>query len=142
MAGIKRTPADTWFSRCVRARANFTCERCGAVHTPTSQGLHCSHHHRRGQWAVRFDPGNAEALCYGCHVQAGGTADRLALVVSEAEQARLRALCVDQAVARRVRRTHGRGAIAAHFKAEYERLMALRDDGRGDRLDFRGWDDA
>jgi hypothetical protein len=29
--------------------------------------LHCSHFHGRGNWAVRFDPDNAVALCYGCH---------------------------------------------------------------------------
>lgn len=29
--------------------------------------LHCSHFQGRGKEATRFDPLNADALCYGCH---------------------------------------------------------------------------
>jgi uncharacterized CHY-type Zn-finger protein len=29
--------------------------------------LHCSHFMGRGKEATRFDPENADALCYGCH---------------------------------------------------------------------------
>ena len=29
--------------------------------------LHCSHFQGRGKEATRFEPLNADALCYGCH---------------------------------------------------------------------------
>lgn len=30
-------------------------------------GLHCAHYWSRAMKSVRFDPENADALCYGCH---------------------------------------------------------------------------
>jgi hypothetical protein len=65
--GIKRTSADAAFSNCIRERSNWTCERCGAEHPAPTTALHCSHFWGRGHWAVRHDPDNAEAFCYGCH---------------------------------------------------------------------------
>lgn len=68
MGAVKIRQADRWFSKCVRKRAGYRCERCGAQHAENSPGLHCSHFHGRGKWSVRFDPENCEALCYGCHM--------------------------------------------------------------------------
>jgi len=34
---------------------------------PKSRGLHCSHFYGRRSWATRIEPGNAMALCHGCH---------------------------------------------------------------------------
>jgi hypothetical protein len=65
--GIKRTSADAAFSNCVRERSNWTCERCGAEHPAPTTALHCSHFFGRGNWSVRHDPDNADALCHGCH---------------------------------------------------------------------------
>lgn len=31
------------------------------------KGLHCSHFKGRGKEATRFEPLNADAMCYGCH---------------------------------------------------------------------------
>src|SRR5512139_1830886 len=67
MGLIKVTPADAAFSKCVRERAEWKCERCGAQHPPPTQALHCSHYHSRGHWSTRFDPKNVIAACYGCH---------------------------------------------------------------------------
>lgn len=64
---MKRTAADRRFSLMVRERDHFTCQRCGAVHMPNSQGLHSAHCFSRGKLATRTDPENAAALCYGCH---------------------------------------------------------------------------
>lgn len=65
--GIKRKPADIRFSREIRARDNFTCQRCGRTHLPNSVGLHAAHYFTRRTQATRFDPDNALSLCYGCH---------------------------------------------------------------------------
>ena len=66
--GIKRDKADAAFSKYIRTRDNFTCQRCGAVHKENSKGLHCSHHFGRWKENTRFDPDNCDALCHGCHV--------------------------------------------------------------------------
>lgn len=67
MTSIRRTPADIRFSRSIRERDHWTCQRCGAVHLPNSRGLHCAHMFTRRTKATRTDPDNACALCYGCH---------------------------------------------------------------------------
>jgi len=72
MSLIKRWPADIWFSKCVRKRANFKCEKCFVAYEHNSPGLHCAHFMSRGNWAVRFDPMNAVSLCYGHHQYFGG----------------------------------------------------------------------
>lgn len=67
MSGIKRTAADVRFSKMIRERDNYTCQRCGAGHLPNSRGLHSAHCFGRGTGPTRLDPDNALALCYGCH---------------------------------------------------------------------------
>lgn len=65
--GIKRTPEDIKFSKRVRERDGWTCQRCGKGYAPNSKGLHCAHMFSRGKLATRYDLSNARALCYGCH---------------------------------------------------------------------------
>ncbi len=67
MAGIKRTAEDARFSKMIRERDNFTCQRCGKQHDRSSMGLHCAHNFTRRTKITRFEPENALALCYGCH---------------------------------------------------------------------------
>lgn len=122
MGGIKITPADSAFSKCVRARAGYKCQRCGAQHDKTSRGLHCSHHHRRGHWGIRFHPDNAESLCYGCHSLTGGTQDRIDEVMTHAQQDLLREKMNDIPLAKMYRKTKGRGGIAKHYRDELARI--------------------
>lgn len=70
---IKLDKADIAFSEYIRSRDKWTCQRCGKRYIPPTQALHCSHYFGRGKESTRFDPENADALCYGCHVQWGGT---------------------------------------------------------------------
>lgn len=67
MGGIKIRPSDRAFSLYIRTRDNWTCQRCGGQYTPPTSALHCSHFMGRGKENTRFDPENADALCYGCH---------------------------------------------------------------------------
>lgn len=64
---MKRDARDARFSKAIRERDRYTCQRCGAVHATNSMGLHSAHCFGRGKPATRFDPDNACALCYGCH---------------------------------------------------------------------------
>ena len=68
---VKATKWDKVFSKYIRARDNWTCQRCGKSHPQNSQGLHCSHYVGRGNYSTRFDEDNCEALCYGCHRHLG-----------------------------------------------------------------------
>ena len=70
MSGIKRTASDSRFSKRIRERDQFTCQKCRTVHAPNSKGLHCHHLFTRRIAATRFDEDNAVALCYPCHTRA------------------------------------------------------------------------
>lgn len=67
MAKIKIDRADRLFSYYIRTRDAWRCRRCGRQYEPPTQALHCSHFQGRGKEATRFEPLNADALCYGCH---------------------------------------------------------------------------
>jgi hypothetical protein len=137
------TPADKWFSLCVRERANWTCERCGVEYSHPARGLDCAHYETRDNWSVRFDPINAFALCRGCH----GYYDRerrfefkdlyikvfgAALLDILEEKSRQSAT-----LGKTIRRTRGKGEIALHYKKQYEGMLLERSK-RG-RVDFEGW---
>lgn len=42
-------------------------------------------------------------------------------------------------LAKIIKRTGGKGEIAAHYKAEYERMMDVRAQGITGRIDFTAW---
>ena len=67
MPKIKLDQADKYFSLYIRTRDKWTCQRCGKRYEPPTRALHCSHFMGRGKEATRFEPLNADALCYGCH---------------------------------------------------------------------------
>lgn len=64
---MKLDAADVAFSKYIRTRDKWTCQRCGRYYEPPTQALHCSHFQGRGHEATRFEPLNCDALCYGCH---------------------------------------------------------------------------
>jgi hypothetical protein len=72
MAKLKIFPSDREWSNYIRERDDWTCQRCGKQYYPPTSALHCSHFWSRGNWCVRFDEENTEALCYGCHSYLGG----------------------------------------------------------------------
>ena len=65
---LKIDKADTAFSKYVRTRDNWTCQRCSKQFEPPTSGLHCSHFQGRAKEGTRFEPLNCDALCYGCHM--------------------------------------------------------------------------
>ena len=72
MGKLKLFPSDVIWSKYIRTRDNWTCQRCGTKYHPPTSALHCSHFWSRGNWSVRFDFFNCQALCYGCHSYLGG----------------------------------------------------------------------
>jgi len=127
MSCIKRTPADIAFSRCVRYRAGYQCQRCGAQHDESSMGLHCSHVHGRRSWSVRFHPENAFALCYGCHSYLGGQPhehEQFAIsLMGPGRYEMLLDIKRSVALGKIYRITDGRGPIAKHYRDELARMI-------------------
>tara|TARA_R100001463_G_scaffold136306_1_gene201364 strand:+ start:2124 stop:2507 length:384 start_codon:yes stop_codon:yes gene_type:complete len=72
MGKAKIFPSDSEWSKYIRTRDMWTCQRCSKQYDPPTSALHCSHFWSRGNWSVRFDEDNTEALCYGCHSYLGG----------------------------------------------------------------------
>jgi len=64
---IKIDEADRVFSRYIRTRDKWTCQRCGRQYEEGSPGLHASHFHGRGKENTRFDPDNVDSIDFGCH---------------------------------------------------------------------------
>lgn len=69
---IALSPLDREFSRYIRTRDRWTCQKCGTVYPEGSQGLHCSHVFSRRHKSIRWEPMNAKALCFSCHQWFGG----------------------------------------------------------------------
>lgn len=67
MAKIRIRPSDALFSKIIRTKAKWKCERCGHKFTPPTSGLHTSHFWGRARENTRTDFMNVAALCYGCH---------------------------------------------------------------------------
>ncbi len=143
MGGIKSTAADKAFSKCIRAAAGWCCERCGKYYPEgiARAGLDCSHHHSRGNWGIRFNPLNAEALCYGCHSFTGGTQERREEVLSDDEQMKLWEMKRDTSLGKFVRKTKGVGPIAKHYRDELDRIEEKRASGFLGRIKINNWGD-
>lgn len=71
LLSMKLRKTDSLFSKYIRNRDNWICQRCHTQHEKGSQGLHCSHFFSRGRENTRFDEENCIALCFGCHLRWG-----------------------------------------------------------------------
>ena len=143
---MKTTPTDKWFSKCVRERAEWTCEKCKKVYTEgqitgKAQGLDCSHYFGRGSGnLMRHYGSNAFAHCRGCHQHLGSNPHEFAVWVKD----QLGDVRYDELV-RRKGRTCKRPKVEQdemrdHFKAQYEYLRRRRDKGETGYIDFVEWD--
>ena len=137
---IKVTAADRYFSLAIRNRSGWVCERCLKQYTPPAAGLECAHWHSRGNWSVRFDTSNALSLCTGCHFYTAMNreTEHRPLMLKIMGDMELDRLAFDKnrpasGIRKRVKE------IAAHYKAEVERLKSLRDSGVTGRLEIEGW---
>ena len=134
MGGIKITPADSAFAKCVKERVNYTCERCGTRYQEGHRGLHCSHGLGRGQWGTRFVGLNAIAACYGCHQIEGG--NWMQRMLSEEQRLLLREMADDTYRGKTCRKTKGKGEIAAHYREQFDLMRQARECGVTGRIEF------
>tara|TARA_R110000868_G_scaffold80082_1_gene227738 strand:- start:910 stop:1350 length:441 start_codon:yes stop_codon:yes gene_type:complete len=134
--GIKISKQDRIFSKLIRERAGWKCERCGTQYDAHSAGLHCSHIFTRRAVGCRWLPDNACAQCYACHMWFGSNP------ILGGEWAK-EYLGADKLNTLR-RRFHAttklskadKEEIYTNLKAEYDRLLSLRAQGKTGRLEF------
>ncbi len=131
MGAVKIREADRLFSRCVRERAGWQCEKCGTQHEEGSRGLECSHFHGRGKWSPRFDPDNCFSICTACHFRLVGNpvehvckGDGFMQILTERAN--------DLSLGRMAKRSEKE--IRAHYRAELARMKELRAQGGPHRV--------
>ena len=142
MGAVKITPADAAFSKCVRERSAWRCDRCGTYYPEGKRmGLHCSHYFGRGSYATRFDPLNAFSHCYGCHQYMGSNPHEFdawaasqwpygtAVILAERRRDTFSAKLVKKNLPE----------VAKHYREEHKRMVALREQGEQGRIEFVGW---
>lgn len=134
---IRRDKRDDIFSRLVRERANWTCERCGKHYPPgQTQGLHCSHFYSRRYRATRWHPMNAAAHCFACHEYLGGNPVEFALWIDRhigsVAAAKLGMLAHSTAKWTKVDLQE----IYLRMCYEHKRMMELRQGGHQGRIEF------
>lgn len=133
---MKIKPADTAFSKCVRERADWTCERCGTKYEKGSAGLHCSHVFSRRHRTIRWCGDNAQALCFSCHQWYGGNpADSGAWVESVLGSGVMELVREKRDSMVKVSKAEEKD-IAAHYRKELKKLEEARVSGATGRVEF------
>lgn len=139
MAGIKRNPADDSFSKCVRERANWMCERCSKKYPENSSGLHCSHNFSRRHRTVRWHGDNALALCFACHQWFGGNPYESGRWLEKMlGETRLEMLIDAKNGKHKVPKAEEKD-IAKHYREQLKIMQAKRKNGEMGRIEFESW---
>lgn len=135
-AKIKSDKLDRIFSKLVRERAGWRCERCGTQYEPHSQGLHCSHLMSRRCLALRWHPSNAVAHCYACHLWFGGN-PLLAADWIDGHCGRETASFLRTTFHQYVPvKSADKIEILANLEREYDRMLSERVAGKLGRIEF------
>lgn len=137
--GIKRTPGDIAFSKCVREANDYQCQSCGINlrHNPGSMDL--SHYISRGNNSTRLHKDNGFCLCKGCHMKMGNDPHQHQVFVrSILGDARYEMLMYQKQQLFRLGKAQDKEA-KAHYQAELERIEKLRANGQQGYIDFMSW---
>ena len=141
--GIKRDAADSWFSKCVRERTNYTCEVCHKQYERSSTGLHCSHYHGRSNKSVRWHGDNAFAHCFGCHQKMGANPHEFQLwtenILGSGRYDLLTERKNDTNLGKQLHKDNKAGLIAKHYKEQHGIMSEKRADGETMYLDFEDY---
>ena len=140
---IKRDKVDAIFSKLIRERADWSCERCGK-HFPSrggkeAMGLHCSHLYSRRHTRTRHDPDNAVAHCFTCHQWLGENPVDFANWIEDYIGVGRLEILSEKAHSECKMTKKDKEAQYQHLKAEYSRMMALREEGQQGRIEFTGF---
>ena len=140
---MKISPADKYFSLCIRERNNWTCEYSGKYFPEGSrQGLHCSHYVGRANYSTRFDPRNAFSHSYHSHAKLGGDPIEFNIWVVDYKGGSLidylitqkRDISLGKAIKKSIKQ------VGFYYKEQYEAMLELRKDGHIGYLEFDGFE--
>jgi len=137
---VKITPADEAFSKCVRERADWTCERCGKYFPEgTRGGIHCSHIYSRGHRTIRWAGDNAQALCVSCHDWYGkDPADSGIWVADLLGEGHMAILREKKNMKFKIPKTEEK-EIAKHYREQLKIMQKARAEGHVGRLEFESY---
>jgi len=137
--GIKRTPADIVFSKCIRESHDYNCERCNKNLRHDPKVMDNSHYYGRGNKSTRLAVENCSCLCRGCHNYLGEHPyEHTQFMQNKLGEARME-LLVEKA--REIFKL-GKPLIkeaTAHYKLQLEILEARRAEGEVGYLPFESW---
>jgi hypothetical protein len=127
---VKRSPADIAFSKAIRESHDYTCCHCDRNYRHDIGYAHCSHVHTRKHRSTRWNANfGAVCLCAKCHRRftdfpvEWGTFLRGYMGDSNYEEAKRLAW-----ESRKYTKAEQK-EIAAHYRAEEQRIKQLRLDG-------------
>ena len=136
---LKRSPADAEFSKCVRAAADYKCQKCGKQYDKSSTGLHCSHNFSRRHRTIRWCKENALSLCCSCHEWFGGNpADSgkwLEDFIGAGQVDILREKMRSRLVVKKIEEKD----IAKHYREQLKLIQARREAGECGYIDFESY---
>jgi hypothetical protein len=136
---MKVNPADSAFSKCVRERADWTCEKCGKKYEKNSAGLHCSHIFSRRHRTIRWCGDNAQALCFSCHSWFGGNpADSGVWVTDLLGEGHMALLREKKDCGLKIPKNEEK-SIAKHYREQLKLLESDRINGKVGRIEFESY---
>ena len=136
---VKIKPADTAFSKCVRAANDWTCERCKAQHEVGSIGLHNSHIFSRRHRTIRWCKDNTQALCFSCHSWFGGNPADSGKWVEDFVGSGVIDLLREKKDARvKVSKLEEKD-IAKHYREQLKIIEQKRNAGQTGYIKFESW---
>jgi 5-methylcytosine-specific restriction endonuclease McrA len=120
---IRIDKRDTVFSKLIRLRARYNCEKCGR-YFPFGHGLQCAHIFSRRHQSTRHDPDNAIALCFTDHQYFGEHPTLFAAWVKN-HLGEVRYAELEKRHAKVLKRTKADSeALYAHLKEQFATLEA------------------
>jgi len=132
---MKISPADKWFSMCVREAADNVCAVCGEKKDRTETSHIFGRRHRTVRWCKE----NALCKCHGCHRWWHERPTESGNWFREKYGAGIEEILYEKIHSRqKVPKTEEK-EIAAHYRKEHKKLLEIRATGKKGQLDFESW---
>ena len=136
---MKINQADAAFSKCVRERNDWHCEKCGKQYEKNSAGLHCSHIYSRRHRTIRWDGMNAQALCFSCHQWYGGNPADSGLWITDLLGEGHMAILREKRDSRMKVPKMEEKDIAKHYREQLKLIEQQRAEGKVGRIEFESY---
>lgn len=138
---MKRDKLDAVFSKLIRERVDWTCEKCGKYYPEGHrQGIHCSHFFGRRSRGTRWHPDNCFAHCYSCHSYLGGHPYEFSHWAEHKLGEGLVQILRERAHSVRKYGKLDLEDMFVHYKGELARLEHLRQSGVAGRIEVKSFD--